>query len=266
MAARILRWVLPLAAVFVAEAKSKKVSKGALEEAIKEAYHDTGAVASRNTTLSTSLHVHYLIAGEGAKHKRTVLFCHGSAFTARTWQVVGVLDALAQQEFTAVAVDLPNRGQTGRLSDGITKDSFVRLFVEKVLDPLSPIVVVTASMGGSYGLPFALHPGTSFRIAGYLTAAGNHDMLDAVHEPLALPLLAIFGDQDSKRVASDPPVYKATFTSAAIVVFKDAPHPCYLRDVAAATEFTDLVLAFVGGKPLHSFHSVSALQSFAAWP
>ena len=39
-----------------------------------------------------------------------MLFCHGAAFSMRTWQSVGVLDALAMQGERAIAVNLPGYG------------------------------------------------------------------------------------------------------------------------------------------------------------
>ena len=47
---------------------------------------------------------------------------------------------------------------------------------------------------------------------------------------------------------------------------KDAPHPCYLRDDAAAREFTDLVLVFAGGHAVaEGFESVRRPHHLAKW-
>ena len=48
-------------------------------------------------------------------------------------------------------------------------------------------------------------------------------------------------------LASDRSKFGTQFANSQLVVFADAPHPCYLRDVAAAEEFTALIVEFVTG-------------------
>ena len=56
------------------------------------------------------------------------------------------------------------------------------------------VVVVAASMGGSYGLAFVISPG-AFEVAGYVTAAGVLSALPKSGARVATPTLAIRGVQ-----------------------------------------------------------------------
>ena len=79
-------------------------------------------------------------------------------------------------------------------------------------------------------------------VAGYATAAGM--IGDAA--PTTTPVLGVYGSEDS-RLAGVRGKFGTQFANSQLVVFADAPHPCYLRDVAAAKEFTALIVEFVTG-------------------
>jgi pimeloyl-ACP methyl ester carboxylesterase len=70
-------------------------------------YRDAGLVASAHLTMQgLPSPVHYLSSGPPNAQKLAI-FLHGSAFSARTWQEVGVLDAVGLAGIRAVAPDLP---------------------------------------------------------------------------------------------------------------------------------------------------------------
>ena len=202
-----------------------EAGKADLEAVVKAAYSDKGLVTQKTVEVKGET-VEYLEAGE--QGERTVIFCHGSAFTMRTWQWVGVLDALASN-YRAIALNLPGYGATKRTRN---RENFVREFLD-VLEIDKKVVVVAASMGGTYGLPFVVE--NKNRAAGYVSAAGllGRDATD-------VPTLFIYGDQDP-RLNRDS---RSAFPNQDLVVFKDAPHPCYLRDLDAAKQFVSLVLNF----------------------
>jgi len=144
-------------------------------------------------------------------------------------------------------VDLPGYGLS---SKGVgEKANFLRAFLRTVhaLDAGSKVVVVTASMGGGFGLPFIMEDrGQS--TAGYVTVAGLTSAF-AQNPSLVLdtPALIIYGSEDSMLRGQGPQLYKEHFPNSAQVIFQDAPHPAYLKDLSAAQRFSALVLAFAQG-------------------
>lgn len=81
-------------------------------------YVDRGLVTAHDVSVGSehSYKIHYLRAGPApVEAERVIIFCHGAAFTSRTWQITGVLDELALQGFSALAVDLPGFGASDAL-------------------------------------------------------------------------------------------------------------------------------------------------------
>ena len=80
-------------------ASARRIARGRaanadLEGAIRDAYVDKHQVHHGSITVDGEA-VEFLEAGPKDAAK-TVLFCHGAAFSMTTWQHVGVLDALAE--------------------------------------------------------------------------------------------------------------------------------------------------------------------------
>lgn len=180
-----------------------------------------------------------------------MLFCHGAAFESRTWQITGVMDALAQAGFRAVAIDFPgfSGGVPGvaaveESAKGAFMQAFVRAVLPRVAAAPSSVVVVAASMGGTFA--FSYLASSAAQVAGYVAIAASLPSTGRGSRPWGIPLLMVFGESDTYRLHSDPSRYRALFTQHDLVVVDNAPYPCYLRDIAAAREFVQLTLEFVG--------------------
>ena len=94
------------------------VSANPAEKEVAASYVDRGLVTAYDVSVGSkhSYKIHYLRAGPApAEAERVLIFCHGAAFTSRTWQITGVLDELALQGFAALAVDLPGFGASDAL-------------------------------------------------------------------------------------------------------------------------------------------------------
>jgi len=198
---------------------------------IKAAYDDGGLVSAKLAQVKGST-VEYLEGGEG----ETVVFLHGAAFDMETWRYVKILDVLASRGYRVLSLNLPGYGAT---SANLSRETFLTDVVDALVGQRK-VVVVVASMGGTYGLPFAE---SDDRIAGYVSTAG---LLSTRRDPRRLKhlkTLFVYGDQDP-RLKNDEK-QRELFTNSRLVVFKNAPHACYLRDLDATTEFNTIVLAFV---------------------
>lgn len=218
----------------------------ALEKYVADAYVDAGLISSKTIRLQRAS-IHYLTAGPSHTNaaSRVLLFCHGAAFTARTWQYIGALDAAAKNGFSVVAPDLPGYGQSEKLPGIMSKEEFLPAFAE-LIQIKGRIVVIAASMGGSFALPLVLNPG-AFRIDGYIAIAGNIAPYIAMARS-NIKTLIIFGENDDRR-KYDSAQYKRMFQFSDEIIVADAPHPAYLRDVEAAYLVTDYILVFCGVRP-----------------
>mmetsp|Transcript_57920 Transcript_57920/g.131246 ORF Transcript_57920/g.131246 Transcript_57920/m.131246 type:complete len:361 (+) Transcript_57920:127-1209(+) len=220
----------------------------------------------------------YLASGPTnlSKQTRAVVFCHGAAFTSRTWQIVGVLDELGAQGYPVIAPDMPGYGASTALpapraqtldqrtgpGGEVGRDEFLGALLNRLgLPARARVVVVSASMGGTFAAPFVASP-SPYLCDGYVTVAGllpqhfgSPDQTRQGGKPAwrstpqnIPPALVIFGSEDPK-LRADRTRYETAFPRHNVVVFDGAPHPAYLRDRAAANLFTSLVLQFVKARP-----------------
>jgi len=228
----------------------------ASDHALEATYQDRGLVRSATTQVAgLDAPLHYLETGPKASQK-LVLFLHGAAFSARTWQLTGVLDAVGAAGFRAIAIDLPGYGDFRRKQAPADR----RVLVSHFLDALGwtaarQVVVVAASMGGSFGLPFVLTEPE--RVAGYVTAAALLDLETVAGCKLrpcsATPTLLVWGELDSPSGKTAATTESLFGVHAQKIVYPNAPHPCYLKYPEA---FTYQLLEFLGvGSPAADAHA-----------
>ena len=220
--------LLMLLASLLCLSTSASASGTDLVAALEASYKDTGGAVSSNTlaVAGCSSPIHYLQAPQSTDGlERLVVLLHGAAFSARTWQVVGVLDALGQAGVRAIAIDLPGYGtfKSGRERDepGL-RETFVKRFL-LALGWTKRVVVVAASMGGGYGNAFVHNYPT--QVAGYIPVAAV-GLRSA--DPSTVPALVLWGALDSPESARAY-AYGKVFSNSQKIIFADAPHPCYLK-------------------------------------
>lgn len=226
-------------------------------------YRDAGRVTDAQLEIQGLPNpIHFLQSGPKGASK-LVVFLHGAAFSARMWQEIGVLDAVGLAGMRAVAPDLPGyaNGLSGHRKQ-IQQDR--QTFLVQFLDVLgwpssSKVVVVAASMGGTYGLPFVI--AQPERVAGYVTIAALLDSLATAgcsDTPCSsAPCLLIWGELDDAN-GDKPRMTEALFGIHQKVVYPNAPHPCYLKYPEL---FSRQVLSFLGAVnatvPTHAPDQVS---------
>ena len=179
--------------------------------------------------------IHYLEAGEN--NDKSVLFLHGASFSAQTWQEIGTLKFIAEQEYRAVAVDLPGYGKSARRSSSNSK--FI-LEIMAVLDLNKP-VLVSPSMSGNYSLPFIAEK--SDRLSGFVPIApvGISFFTQQV-EAIALPTLIFWGSNDNIVPIEQADELLKVLPNAEKIVLEKAGHACYMR---ATKEFHEHLIKFV---------------------
>jgi pimeloyl-ACP methyl ester carboxylesterase len=166
-----------------------------------------------------------------------VVFLHGASFNAQTWVDNGILAATISAGFCCFAVDIPGYGQ----SEAVPHDrlSWITALLE-ILEVDRP-ALISPSMSGGYSLPFAAaHPEklaglvavAPVRIADYAPRLANSH----------LPLLAIWGENDSQMPPSQADALVAGRPERKKVVLTGAGHACYMNK---PKEFTAELLAFL---------------------
>jgi abhydrolase domain-containing protein 14 len=241
------------------------------EKALSAKYVDRGAVASNLMTLEgffeeqfthMPIPLHYLTAGPVDAPHRAVLL-HGAAFSAHTWQVVGTLDALGAAGLRVAAIDLPGYGQFKSGKQRVSSD-VRRQFLGRFVDKLGwqRVLVIAASMGGSFASPFVL--AQPERVAGYVTVSA---VLDAAGKPqpaaTRVPTLLVWGELDAPE-SEKAAAQQRLFARSQKIVLPDAPHPCYLKEPAL---FNALMVRFAGGTSTveQTVDAVSSMRVAAEW-
>lgn len=249
----VFRSIAFLAATAVLLSSAPVDGRKDLEADLAAGWVESGKVTSKLVRVEgVSGQVHYLVAAPDT-FTVTVLLLHGAAFSADTWQKsVGALDACYNAGLRAVAIDLPGyRFSPGRKQSLAERNTFVVSFLAAAHLEATPFIVVAASMGGSYAIPFIwqkqhIHA-QKHTIIGYISAGAQLVCEGCVATDV--PAMVVWGSQDHPESAKVKH-YSDLFSSMQKVVMQDAPHPCYLRDREAAQTFVSILLQFAGAQPL----------------
>ncbi|MEQ2289835.1 hypothetical protein AMECASPLE_037334 [Ameca splendens] len=91
--------------------------------------------------------------------KMSVLLLHGIRFSSENWLNIGTLETLAKAGCRAVALDLPELGQSKSAKapaavGELAPAAFLKELCEQL--SLSPVVVISPSLSGMYSLPFLM--------------------------------------------------------------------------------------------------------------
>jgi abhydrolase domain-containing protein 14 len=179
--------------------------------------------------------IHYRAAGP--LDGEVVLLLHGAAFTSATWQELGTLQFLADAGYRAIAIDLPERGASGKwphVLEGFLLELVDAMGIEKCS-------VVAPSMGGAYAFPFVtIH---EHRVKSFVAVAPVRitQFLSAMQQ-CQLPTLVLWGANDSVIPLQRGKDLVAAAPNAQLHVFPNAEHPCYMQ---ATADFHQQLLDFL---------------------
>jgi abhydrolase domain-containing protein 14 len=179
--------------------------------------------------------IHYRTAGP--EDGSVVLLLHGAAFTSKTWEELGTLQLLADAGYRAVAVDLPEKGGSGkwtRLIEGFLLDLVDAMGIDRC-------AVIAPSMSGAYAFPFiTIH---AQRVSAFIPVAPirSRQFLNVMPQ-CALPTLVLWGGEDQVIPLALGRALADAIPGARLHVFEGAEHPCYVQ---AVEEFHEQLLGFL---------------------
>jgi abhydrolase domain-containing protein 14 len=166
--------------------------------------------------------IHYRAAGP--LDGEVVLLLHGAAFTSATWQELGTLQLLADAGYRAIAVDLPEKGESGKWPHVL--EGFLIELVGAM--KIQQCAVVAPSMSGAYAFPFVTiheHRASSF-IAVAPVRTGQ--FLPAMKQT-TLPVLVMWGENDRVIPVTLGEQLVATTPNAQMSVFEGSEHAFYMQ-------------------------------------
>lgn len=179
------------------------------------------SIQNRSVSIE-SCPVNIITAGDFSKPP--LLFLHGKAFQAETWQELGTLDAAINGGFSVLALDLPGFGKT---PEAPLPASAVIQGVMQSLD-ISKAILIGPSMGGKICLEFSLDNPEKVAALVLIGAVGvteNRDRLQQLPEKS----LIIWGENDQISDPANGRLLNQEVTGSELVIFKGAKHPCYLE-------------------------------------
>ncbi len=153
-----------------------------------------------------------------------LLFLHGKAFQAETWQELGTLQACINAEFSVLALDLPGFGKSPEAA--ITPETVISEVMKA--EKIDRAIVVGPSMSGKIALEFALN--NPEKIAGLVLvgAVGVEENRGRLNK-LPSKTLIIWGENDQISDPENGVLLNNKISGSQLVVFKGAKHPCYLE-------------------------------------
>jgi abhydrolase domain-containing protein 14 len=179
--------------------------------------------------------LHYIEAGH--PHAHTVLLLHGASFSAKTWLDLGTLTVIDNNNYRAIALDLPGYGKSGALSSNAND---LLLEIISLLNLAKPIIV-SPSMSGQFSLPLiAQHPG---QVAGFVAVAPvGIPSFEAQLQDNKVPTLAIWGSDDQIVPVIHAERLCQVMSKVEKVILEDAGHACYMQ---ATQAFHQHLLKFI---------------------
>ncbi|XP_029649216.1 protein ABHD14B isoform X1 [Octopus sinensis] len=162
-----------------------------------------------------------------------VLLLHGAAFSSQNWQDIGTLQFLAAAGYQAVAIDLPGKGKSTKISVTDGGD-----FLDKVIDLLdmNNPVIISPSMSGMYSLPFLMDSaGKRLKSSiGYVPIAPvfTEKYTKMEYSKLKIPTMIVCGSLD---VSLGPVSTKnlKQLPNSEVFILEGAGHPAYLTHTDA---------------------------------
>ncbi len=167
----------------------------------------------------------------------TVLLLHGAAYRAETWVESATLQALCEAGVPAVAVDLPGFGLSPS-SDQAPEE----LMADLTGEIGTPVVVVSPSMSGRYGLAWLT--GNPDEAAGFVAVAPVGIEAWETPDGFDVPTIGIWGEADAVVPVERGEQFIAQIDGAELQVIAGGDHAVYQSH---PDDFNEQLLTFVEG-------------------
>ncbi|XP_030062351.1 protein ABHD14B [Microcaecilia unicolor] len=159
-----------------------------------------------------------------------VLLLHGIRFSSENWLNLKTLSKLAEAGYRAVAIDLPGLGKSKQATPPVPLGQLAPAsFLQRVFTALalSPSVVISPSLSGSYTLPFLLEHTDLVKAYVPVAPICTEKFTAAQYANIKTPTLIVYGDQDEQLGEISLKNLK-NLANHKVMVMKGAGHACYL--------------------------------------
>lgn len=154
----------------------------------------------------------------------TMLFLHGKAFQAETWQELGTLQIAIDAGFSILAIDLPGFGKTAEAN---IAPAVVINEVMAAAD-VKEAILIGPSMGGKIAIEFSLENPNKIIALVLIGAVGVQENKNQLHN-LPESTLIVWGENDQISPPDNGTLLNESLAESKLVIFKGAKHPCYLE-------------------------------------
>lgn len=180
---------------------------------------------------------HYYYIHNGVKKPPNVILLHGQNTTAKTWEDVGVMKALANAGHSAIALNMP-----GEDTD-LTPEAWLNTCMIKM--NINKPIMVTPSLSTEYIIPYI----TKFpeRISAWVSVANMYlDRYYTLYPDIKFPVLAIWGEMDKYAPVEFAEKLATNVKNGQYKIIKGATHSPFQTN---PKEFNEILIDFINSLP-----------------
>ena len=172
----------------------------------------------------------YVKLFKGGKYSAPIILLHGFNFTSDVWSEIGLLETLCNEGISFIALDMPygmRATRSFRSRDPLKNISVVEDLLSSL--NLGKSYLVGASLGGYISLRYTAQKNS---VIGMTLVAPINSLEEEIMSYLKrnpIPILLIYGDKDNIVEYSEMKRFSDETKETILIIYKDAPHPAYLR-------------------------------------
>lgn len=153
-----------------------------------------------------------------------LLFLHGKAFQAETWQELGTLQAAIEAGFSILAIDLPGFGKSPEAD--LSPETVINGVMK--ISNIESAILIGPSMSGKIAMEYTFSNPKKTAALVLVGAVGVEENRDKLNQ-LPSRTLIIWGENDQISDPANGRLLNKEISGSELVVFDGAKHPCYLE-------------------------------------